>query len=258
MITPRKLPVGFQTMSPAMGTMQSYQRYLFDRVQPCLRRRVVEIGVGHGMTTRWILQSSDAEVLAADIDEHCLNQVRSEQASPRLHTLRVDLNDVKSVAQCAAFQPDSIVCINVLEHIEQDEKALRALAGIAVLGAKLALIVPAHPLLYGRMDSEAGHFRRYTRASLHSVLVASGWTAVETVYINALGALGWYFHNRLRRSAGLADHSVNSQMLSADRWLPRVAAWTDPVMKRCFGLSVLAIAQKTSANDAAVHSARNG
>jgi hypothetical protein len=61
--------------------------------------------------------------------------------------------------------------------------------------------------------------------------------------VNLLGALGWWFHNRLRRDAGLQDAAVNQQMRAADRWLPRIARLTDPIFARFAGLSVLAIAQ---------------
>jgi hypothetical protein len=114
------------------------------------------------------------------------------------------------------------------------------------------LIVPAHPSLLGRMDREAGHYRRYTRRTLAETLAQSGWHTRSLKYINLLGALGWWFHNRVRRDAGLADAAANNQMRRADRLLPLAGALTDPILHRVAGLSLVAIAQrpKSAAGDA--------
>ena len=111
-------------------------------------------------------------------------------------------------------------------------------------GGRLGLIVPAHPRLYGRMDQEAGHYRRYTRAALRRVVQSAGWTVESCRYINALGAAGWWYHNRMRRAAGLNDAQVNRDMRRADRWLAAVARGADPLLGSWFGLSVAAIARR--------------
>jgi 2-polyprenyl-3-methyl-5-hydroxy-6-metoxy-1,4-benzoquinol methylase len=235
-------PVGLQSMSPAMGQMDAYKRYLFEKLRCCLGKRVLEIGVGHGTYTRWLLESAD--VLATDIDPDCLEIVRQQFATSRLQTARIDLDDLASIRACGEFGPDTVICINVLEHIERDCEALRGLHEIVVPGARLGLIVPAHPSLLGRMDREAGHYRRYTRRTLAELLAQSGWQTLSLKYINLLGAVGWWFHNRVRRDAGLSDPAANDQMRRADRLLPLVAALTDPVLHRWAGLSVVAIARR--------------
>jgi SAM-dependent methyltransferase len=235
-------PAGVATMSPAMAELTHYPRYLFGHIKPALGRRVLEIGVGYGSYTPLLLEWG--EVLAADISEECLADVKARHPTERLHTMRIDLNDPATLAPCEVFGPDSIVCINVLEHIKDDVAALTGLHRIAAPTARIALIVPAHPRLYGRMDREAGHYRRYTRRSLRNALERAGWHVDSSKYINALGAAGWWFHNRVRRTAGLSDARVNRDMRRADRWLAAVARWTDPVLGAGFGLSVAAIARK--------------
>lgn len=238
-----ELPTGAGTMSPAMAEMQAYPRYLFDRVASHLGNRVWEIGVGFGTYTAW-LSAAGKSVLATDIDRECLRQAAERFfGNDRVHTAYVDLTDESTVRAQADFQADSILCFNVLEHIPNDVAALVWLRESVAPGTVLGLIVPAHPSLFGRMDSEAGHFRRYTRKSLREALDRAGWHCDELRYINLVGAAGWWFHNRVRQSAGLEDASVNQQMRSADRWLPRFARWTDPWCGRLAGLSVLAIAR---------------
>ncbi|NND99275.1 MAG: class I SAM-dependent methyltransferase [Pirellulaceae bacterium] len=237
-----ELPTGFQTMSPAMADMRAYPAYLFRQVAPYLQDRVWEIGVGHGTYTRW-LRDADKMVLATDIDQQCLDDVSERFADDdKVQTAMVDLTDQSTIQSQKPFQANSILCLNVLEHIQDDQQALNWLRQNVAADAVMGLIVPAHPQLFGRMDSEAGHFRRYTRRSLTDVFQQAGWRIQQTRYLNVLGAAGWWYHNRWRKDAGLADDSVNGQMRSADRWLPRVARVTDPLTQWFAGLSVMAIA----------------
>jgi SAM-dependent methyltransferase len=242
----RPLPTGAGTMSPAMAEMQAYPRYLYDRVAPHLGSRVWEIGVGYGTYTQWLHDAGKA-VLATDIDPDCLQRCGERFAgSTRVVTAHVDLTNETTLLPLRPFGADSILCFNVLEHIPDDTQALTWMRETVAPGALLGLIVPAHPALFGRMDSEAGHFRRYTRKTLGAVLLRSGWIVERLRYLNLTGALGWWYHNRWRKSAGLADESVNRQMRGVDRWLPRLARITDPLCGRLAGLSVLALARSPS------------
>ncbi len=242
------LPIGLETMSPAMRDMQCYPRYLLDHVLPYLGNRVWEIGVGSGQYTRHLL-TLGKQVLGTDIDPKCLQDLKGllEVDPPSslncLRTAVVDLTDRDSIIAQADFCADSILCFNVLEHIEDHRSALEWIRQSVDRSAVLALIVPAHPMLYGQMDREAGHFRRYTRASATEVLLSSGWQVERCQYINWVGAVGWWYHNRVRSSAGLKDAKVNQQMKSIDRWLPRFARFTDPLLQLVGGLSVLVIAR---------------
>lgn len=244
-----ELPTGLETMSPAMAEMRAYPRYLFDRVFPYLGSRVWEIGVGHGQYTHWLRQSGKS-VLATDIDDQCVDAVtRQFHGDYAVVTAKVDLTDSVSVHSQSDFQADSILCFNVLEHIEDDVAALRWLRESVAAQARMGLIVPAHPGLFGQMDREAGHFRRYTRRSLSQALTQAGWIVQRLRYLNICGAAGWWYHNRVRKEAGLADATVNRQMRAADQWLPLLARLTDPICGYWAGLSVLAIADAPAKSD---------
>lgn len=239
----RQDPTGALTMSPAMHQMTAYPRYLLSRVSPVLGKRVWEIGVGHGQYTAE-LRRQMREVLGTDIDRDCIEALGRRFANDHhVQTGWIDLRDRDSIYAHREFNADSVVCLNVLEHVQEDVAALRWMREACPPGAGLGLVVPAHRWLYGKMDEEAGHYRRYSRSMLADVLKQAGWTAEKIAYINLTGAAGWWFHSRLRRQAGLADASVNAQMLKADRWLPRFARVTDPLFGSVAGLSVLALAR---------------
>ena len=93
---------------------------------------------------------------------------------------------------------DSVICFNVLEHIEDDVGALRAFRRALRPGGALLLLVPAHPRLFGATDRAIGHVRRYTRAAAAQALDAAGFR-IETIrYVNPVGAVGWFTRVRLR------------------------------------------------------------
>jgi SAM-dependent methyltransferase len=247
-------PIGMSTMSPAMADMNAYPEYLLNQVRAFLGMTVWEIGVGNGQSTRSLLAQGHS-VWATDIAQECLDALsasistESQGLLARLHLLQIDLNRPETFHPLIDAGIDSVLCFNVLEHIHDDVAALQGIRRVLPQSANLSLIVPAHPQLFGRMDSEAGHFRRYSLPSLKAALTGAGWIVERCRYVNALGALGWWYHNRVRKSAGLADPHVNHQMRSADRWLPRIARWTDPCMKGLLGLSLVALARPDRSQD---------
>ncbi|MFN7733951.1 MAG: class I SAM-dependent methyltransferase [Pirellula sp.] len=246
-LTPSNAPIGMSTMSPAMADMQHYPAYLLQLVNEHLGPSVWEIGIGNGQTVRALIARGH-RVVATDVALECLEalclslQHSDQTGGDRVRTLQIDLNAPSSLHPLRDESVDSVISFNVLEHIENDAAALAAIRSVVPDHAVLGLIVPAHPSLYGKMDAQAGHYRRYTRATLRSVLEQSGWAVQHCRYVNALGAAGWWYHNRWRRDTALDDPSVNHQMRFADRWLPTIAKVTDFWLGSWFGLSVLAIA----------------
>jgi SAM-dependent methyltransferase len=225
-------------MSPSIAKMTSYPRYLYEKLRPGLGTRIIEVGVGYGTYTGWLLEHGN--VLATDVDADCLGAVWERYQNERLQVAQLDLNHAESiVSACVGFRGDTVFGVNVLEHVDDDVAALRCLREVVIPGARLLLVVPAHPWLFGPMDAEAGHFRRYSRRSLRAAIAAAGWRPTTVSYVNALGALGWWYHIRIR-GATLANNSLNKQMLWADRWLPLIARATDIPCRWSLGLSVVA------------------
>jgi SAM-dependent methyltransferase len=236
------LPTGSATMSPGMNTADRYARYLYDCVKRWLTPPILEIGSGFGTYTQYLLRHG--QVICADIDTDCLAQVRRRYAGRDVLTTEVDLNSDEQVLALGRYRFHSAFSTNVFEHIERDGDALRNLREAIAPGGNLCLIVPSHPRLYGYMDEQAGHFRRYTRRSVAQTLTNAGWNVRRTFYINALGGLGWWFNHRFLRPKPIDSAAINNQLLLYDRLLVPVARLTDWMWRGVFGLSVVAIASK--------------
>jgi len=231
-----------------MESAVRYARYVYDSVKPWLQSPILEIGAGYGTYTRFLLQHG--QVVSCDIDSACLDGLHRKFGGADVQTAFVDLNDAESIRRLARFGARSVFTSNVFEHVEEDMRALGALRSAVAPGAVLAIVVPAHPRLFGYLDEQAGHFRRYTRTTLTGRLAAAGWHVEKTFYINALGGLGWWFNHRFVRQRPLDAKSVNAQLVLYDRLLVPLARLSDPFFHRRFGLSVVGIARSGNSGPA--------
>jgi SAM-dependent methyltransferase len=160
---------------------------------------VVEIGCGHGNFTNLLLDCATDFVGATDLDASSLTIVRDRSGDDI--RLKTKLHDVCEPVddELRDWRADTIVSVNVLEHIQDDLLALRHMGEILVPGGRVLLIVPAHPWAYGTMDRCLGHYRRYTAASLRRLFREAGLTVVTQRHLNVLGLLGWVVNGSLLR-----------------------------------------------------------
>ena len=238
-------PTGRSTMSSALPGASNYHDYVYESLRPYLGRRVWEIGSGCGQYTDRLLADGRA-VLASDIDPDSVRALRERAATDdHLSAAFVDLYDRRSLHRCLEWAPDSILCLNVIEHIATDRDSLLAIAEKAPEGTVAVFLAPAFRMLYGFMDAQAGHYRRYTRATLGGAFAAAGWDVRRTFYLNPVGGVGWFVQNRLlaRRTSDLDSPAVNGNIEFFDRYCVPATRLLDRVTSRFFGQSVVCVAR---------------
>jgi len=154
-----------------------------------------------------------------------------------------DLNELspERLAELRDLRFDSIVCINVLEHIRDDLAALRRMESLLVPGGVLALLVPAHQWLYGPYDAIDGHFRRYDRTSLRRLLCRAGLTPLRLHHFNVVGAVGWWVQYKLLKR----EIHGEGQFGMMNRVLPFVREFERRI-EPPFGLSLVAVGRSAS------------
>jgi SAM-dependent methyltransferase len=133
---------------------------------------------------------------------------------------------------------DSIVCLNVLEHIRDDTAALRRFHDLLAPGGRLLLLVPAHQVLYGRADQELGHERRYSKRLLQRVLEQSGFAVEVARHVNPVGAAGWLVSGRLLRRTDIPSGALRAY----DRAVPLLHALDRVELP--FGLSLWVVGRR--------------
>ncbi len=134
---------------------------------------------------------------------------------------------------------DSIVCLNVLEHIKDDRKALANMNKKLKKGGRLNLLVPSHMFFYGTLDKNLGHWRRYNKKGLSTKLKKAGFNLVDIRYINPIAGLGWFVNARV-----LKREAVSSGNIKIFTFLVKPIIFLEKFIRVPFGLSVYAIAEK--------------
>ena len=167
---------------------------MFDRVRRWLGRRVLEIGSGIGNLSTFL--SDREQLVLTDTREEYLSRLRARfRGQANIAVARLDLPH--DAGALAGQRFDTIICLNVLEHVDDDRSSLEAMRRFLAPSGRLVLLVPALPALYGSIDRALGHHRRYTRAGLRDLLRATGFRLAHLEYFNLAGVPGWWFAGRV-------------------------------------------------------------
>lgn len=241
--TPAPVPqTGMETMSSAMLEIPQYYRWICGQFAAYVGDTVLDVGTGPGVHVPFL---GARRLIAADLSEACLAEVR--RRFPWVETVRGDAADPAFAELMAGQGIDTITCLNVLEHVPDDGRALDVFRQILVpRQGKLILVVPAHPALYGSMDRLADHRRRYSRRELLAALAAHGFEALRARHVNLVGGLAWYLNAKLLPVKDLSAPAVNRQIrLFGTIGLPvarMVDALAHGALRIPFGQSLLAVA----------------
>jgi SAM-dependent methyltransferase len=189
--------VGGRTLEVLSQTPR-LNRWLYSKLAPHVRGDVLEIGSGIGNLSSLLVGDAERVVLS-DMETHYIDALAKRfDGDPRVDVVRYDL-DAAPPPEIASRRFDTIVAVNVIEHIRDDERLVSQLAGLLKPGGKLAVYVPAVPSAYGTLDRALGHYRRYTPRTLETLLSGAGLRTPKPKYINLFGLAGWFMSGRLLR-----------------------------------------------------------
>jgi SAM-dependent methyltransferase len=224
-----------------MASARNYFAWQGRMVTRELGRRVVEVGCGVGNFTGLLL---DREVVVAlDVEADCVERLRQRYPGQRnLHSFACDANSPE-FEQVARFHPDSCVCLNVLEHIEDDGAALARMASVLTPGGVIVLIVPAFASLYGPIDRNLGHYRRYSRGSMRRLAAELGLGIRRLRFMNTVGFFGWWANSHIFRREAQSPGQIGF----FDRYIVPVMSRVEDLVPPPYGQSLLVVLEKRRA-----------
>jgi glycosyltransferase involved in cell wall biosynthesis len=220
----------------SMRRAKGLNRWILQQFRGYIGNRVLEAGCGIGNFTELLLDRQ--RLVCVDNDP-----LYVEMANWRLGhlenviTLQRDLSDTAAYSDLKTERVDTIVCLNVLEHIAPDEDVLRAYHDLLEPGGHAIILVPAHMWLYGPCDEALGHVRRYTPTELHTKMQAAGFDVVSMEEFNRMGVIGWYLNKQLGR------RDLNPRQMRLFEMLLPIAKGMD-AMKLGRGLSLIGVGRK--------------
>jgi len=225
----------------AMEEAHRYHRWILCHFQPYLGKKIMEVGAGTGGFARFLIESApQAEFFlfepAANLFPSLAQRYRGDV---RVRAFHAPLD-----AGAASLAPDTVVMVNVLEHIEDDLGCLREAYSVLPPGGHLLLFVPALPALYGSLDRAFEHFRRYRRGELLKKLEGAGFQISEIRYFNLVGVAAWLFSARVLKRTSVSARDARFY----DRWVVPPLSWLERRWKPPLGQSLLAIAEKPIAS----------
>ena len=182
-----------------------YNRWMFERLRRWIGRSVLEIGSGIGNLSAFLVDRE--RLVLTDTREEYLSRLRRRFADrPNVGVARLYLPDDDRAVAGQRF--DTVICLNVLEHVDDDISALHAVRRLLGPGGRLVLLVPALQALYGTIDRALGHHRRYNRAGLADLLRATGYKLAHIEYFNLAGIPGWWWAGRVLRRETIPGGSL--------------------------------------------------
>lgn len=229
------------TTMTRLATLSAADRFndeVWSRVQAFIGADILEVGMGIGIFTEKLL--TRGKVFGVEIVPEFLEEARRRLGErPGLEHLVADIGAPATPDSLRGRAFDTIVCMNVLEHIENDRGTLSRFLGLLKPGGKLVLVVPAHQWLFNPLDSHDGHFRRYGRADLNEKLKTAGFNVVHESTFNLFGIAGWFFNGTILRRKDLPA----GQMGLFNKVAP-LLFWLENLVGPPVGLSLLAVGEK--------------
>ncbi len=179
----------------SMAAVPRFNRWMADTIRPWVGERVLEIGAGLGNLTRSLTPRERYTV--SDVNPHYLDYLANHaRGKPYMDVARVDVTEFDDFCKLLGDY-DTVICLNVLEHLPDEDAALRNLRAALRPGGRAILLVPQGPERFNSLDAALGHERRYTRASLGAALERNGFAMEALLDFNRATVPGWWWNGRV-------------------------------------------------------------
>lgn len=219
-----------------MSFANNYHRWLIAEFSPYIRGSVAEVGAGVGNVSRLILETQAKSLTAFEPSTNMYPLLKEALSNDKRAKAINGLFGKEQASECF----DSVLYVNVLEHIEDDASELVSVRAALAQEGHLLIFVPALPWLYSDLDRQIGHFRRYTKKNLVELTQRAGFSIVKARYFDVAGIIPWYINFTLLKNT-LSGGSVSIY----DRLVVPVMRVIEGVVPPPIGKNVLLVARKT-------------
>ena len=217
---------------------ENWKSYWIRLIRPFLGDSILEVGAGIGANTMRLASIPGLRITCLEPDHALVKRLQKKIEDNRLESrVTASAGYVKDLVATEAF--DSILYIDVLEHIKDERRELQDAVSLLKPKGRLIILSPAHMFLYSNFDQAIGHYRRYTRQTLQQA-VPRGMRTSSLHYLDSVGFLASAANRILLKQAAPSL----KQVLTWDRWFVPLSLRLDPILGYRAGKSVLGVWQK--------------
>jgi SAM-dependent methyltransferase len=189
-------PYGSSTLA-RLARASKFNGWMADTIRTYCGPRVLEIGSGVGNLTRKLIPRD--HYVASDINPLYLEPLTALSSDhPYLTTSYCDVTDSASFPRPSEGF-DTVICLNVIEHVQDDLKAMENIRGVLADAGKAIVLVPNGPWNFGTLDEVLGHQRRYTKETLTRLAEESGFIVEKMIEFNRVGTPAWFLNGKILR-----------------------------------------------------------
>ncbi len=210
-----------------------YNRWSLDQFREDIKGEILEVGCGVGNFTSVL--TAFGKVTAIDVNKNYIEKTKDKSKDALVGF--GDIEKGKFFFKDRKF--DTIICINVLEHIKDDKKALENLKNLLISDGQLIIIVPSHQALYGEIDKSIDHYRRYDKKKLEDLINRMGLSIIKSKRMNFIGAIGWFLAGRI-----LKNNVVQKDKIHVFNIIGPFFLFLEKFISPPLGISILIIAKK--------------
>ena len=214
-----------------------FNQWMYDSIAPYLGGRLAELGAGSGNLSRYLRQRG--QLLVTDYREDYLQGLGERfEYWDNVRIGKLDLTSPEDYGVLGDFRPETVVCLNVLEHIENDQAVLDNLHRHLPESSRIVFLVPFNPRLYSEFDRRIGHFRRYQKGELEAKMRKAGFEIERQFFFNKVGIVAWWIGNTLT-----GQKTITPWQLKVYNSLTPVFRFLDRVLPTA-GLSTVVVSRK--------------
>ena len=226
----------------ALINMQRYRELITSYFRPYLAGKAIEIGAGIG-NMAYHISPHVSSLQLVEPSPNLIGALKARFADDEtVSVINKDFNQIIFATQDKSF--DCVILVNVLEHIEDDELALKECFRILRPGGKLFLFVPALPFLFSNLDKIVGHFRRYTKADFLGKVKGVGFRVELARYFDVLGIFPWFLLNTIGGATKFNPVLVGLY----DKFCVPLTRWLEALFKIQIGKNLIAVLEKPKSN----------
>lgn len=223
-----------------LDNAENFIEWVYSKYKSQIHGNILEISSGIGTYSKKIISDFPSNhITLTEYSENDVKKLEQEFSSKNTECKKLDMNNKEDFEELGYNKFDTIICSNVLEHIEKDEFALEQCFALLKKEGKLILIVPQNPNLYSDQDKELGHFRRYTKKELELKSEKAGFQILNIKNFNAIGVMGWKLNKKSKQTKN------NPKMITIfNNIIPIVKGIDDLITSKFLGLSLIVTLKK--------------